>query len=389
MTIFLLEALSRGFFLYQRYVARVSHREVHGLDDLAWAYEGFWRKRHRLILAFQHPSTIEPALWPAVLLKELRERLGRPTPLPFAHLVYDHRIPFWAGSYLSWLLPAVGAIPIRRGTVDRAGITQIRRCLMGGRWPLMFAPEGGRTWRQGRWAQLEEGLGTFALWAFQEGRRSTPPRDVVVLPLRVFYHWPRRFDDLWEEHWSSLADRLGVTCRGERSERLWALLVALARRGGFDRPMEDRAAWRLGFAQHLLDNGDLQDEGNFLRTLRTREARLYEPYRKILPEGVRRQVRRLQAAELVWYLDYPWQNGDWARDDEAWEALENLSTLAQLLGEPEEKFPPLPDVPKFADMRVGKPILVSWCANPLRKEILIPWLNRAVQSDGRDVGTVL
>ncbi len=381
----LIRTLGRLFFIYQRKVGRVRNLEIDSLQTLQEVYEGFWRKKYRLILAFQHPSTVEPALWPALLAREFRKHLQKSGSriLPFAHLVYDHRIPFWAGDYLNWLLPAVGAVPIRRGMPDKAGLDRIRRLLLQGPWPLMMAPEGGRTWRQDRWAEIEDGLGLLALWTYHDLWKKDGKGEVRILPLRCFFHWPTWSRPLLLSTLKAWENSLGIRPSEKGHSRIPFLFRALAIRAGWGGGEgQDFDTYRISLANRLLAQAGGNPDGPFLKELRYREGILYLPYRKRLPDRVRVTANLLGAAELLWYIDYSWDQDFFSHLDMAWEVLETLKTFAELLGL-NHLVPNYPNLLRDAELRTGQPIDLSQAPNIKDKAGTLAWIREKVQHDGR------
>lgn len=382
--VFLIETLADLFFLYRRAVGRVHRVRIDSLDTLADAFHGFWRGKYRLILAFQHPSTVEPALWPAALANDLRRHFRRrgPSPLPFAHLVYDHRIPFWAGNYLNWLLPAVGAIPIKRGLADREALGRMRAVLFQGHWPLMMAPEGGRTWRQERWGPIEDGLGVLALWTYRDLQKAGRSEDVRILPLRCRFRWGAHTRPLWERTLRGWERTLGLAGVGPDHRRVEHVLRALLGRAGFDASEEDFHSVRRRVAQTILAQAGGRTENPFLAELRFREGSLYQPFRKTLPEAVRVQTNRLGAAELLWYLDYPWDEDFCSDGDQAWEVLESTASLAELLGLGHLS-PEYPKVLRDAELITGQPFDLSQAPNLSDRNLTLEWIRERIRRDGR------
>lgn len=382
--IFLIRNLGRLFFIYQRAVGKVKNIRVDSLETLEEVFDGFWKKRYRLILAFQHPSTVEPALWPAVLAREFRlsqQRRGRGI-LPFAHLVYDHRIPYWAGDYLNWLLPAVGAISIRRGLPDKEGINRIRERLLNGPWPVMMAPEGGRTWRQDRWAELEDGMGLLALWTYNDLKKSGQNADVRILPLRCFFRWPKDSRPIWRTVLKAWESRLGLDSIGQDHQRVARLFSHLAHRAGLGvEEGQSFDAFRTGLAFTILQQAGGKPEAAFLKELRYREGLLYLPYQKRLPPEVKKKTNLLGAAELLWFLDYPWEEDFCADLDRAWEVLENLKAFAEFL-DLNDSIPPYPALLRDAELRTGRPFDLSQAPDIGKKAATLAWIRDQVQHDG-------
>jgi hypothetical protein len=382
--VFLIQTLSDLFFLYQRTVARVRDFSVQSLQVLEEIYLGFWKKQYRLILAFQHPSTVEPALWPAALAHKLRLFLKKHKKflLPYAHLVYDHRIPFWAGDYLQWLLPATGALPIRRGLPDKEGLNRIRQKLLNGPWPVMMAPEGGRTWRQDRWADLEDGLGLLALWTYQDLKKKNSPMDVRILPLRSFFHWPTHTRGLWFRLLQNWEENLGLSHEGSAQERLQKIFKILGQKLGYHHEASNFDAWRKGIAAWILAKAGGNPSQPFLKELRYREGLLYLPYRKRLPDQIKTLTNLLGAGELIWFLDYPWQENFCENLDQAWELMESLKSFAELLNF-HHLVPVYPVILRDAELVTGQYFDLSQAPELDNKAKTLEWIRLKILHDGR------
>ncbi|GAB4210761.1 MAG: glycerol acyltransferase [Synechococcales cyanobacterium] len=151
----------------------------------------FQQHKTRLLLAFRHPSTADP---PCLIhtLGSLVPRLGKTlgigihTPV-HAHFMYDRGIPLWAGQSAAWLLPRLGATPIRRGRLDRQGLKSARSLLLEGRFPLAAAPEGGANGHSDILNPLEPGMAQLGFWCQEDLLKAQRSEQVIILPIHMQY----------------------------------------------------------------------------------------------------------------------------------------------------------------------------------------------------------
>ena len=107
---------------YNRSLVRI---EVDRAGELIDLYQQFQQGKMRFMLAFRHPTVIDPPCLAQLLwnqLPSLARQQGVSLRSPVhAHFIYDRGIPVWAGNLVGWGISRLGGTPIRRGALDRAG----------------------------------------------------------------------------------------------------------------------------------------------------------------------------------------------------------------------------------------------------------------------------
>jgi 1-acyl-sn-glycerol-3-phosphate acyltransferase len=195
-------------------------------ERLAELYREFERGEARFLIAFRHPSPLDPlALW--YLLARLVPRAAREQGialkrLPHTYFLYDRGIPLWAGRAIAWLLPRAGGISMQRGKLDRMGLRTARDKFANGELPLAVAPEGSTNGLNEVVSPLEPGVAQLAFWCLEDLRSSGRKERVYVVPVGIQY---RYIDSPWHAIDTVLAE-LEVDCgmdpdsTGDRYERL-------------------------------------------------------------------------------------------------------------------------------------------------------------------------
>ena len=233
-----------------KYKLQIDRIDAVDIDRLVEMYKQSQMGKLRLVLAFRHPSSLDPFCMGYLLTKILpaaarKHRIRLATPV-FAHFLYDRGLPLWAGAVVEWLLPRLGGIPIHRGRADRLGVNTARDLLVNGLMPLALAPEGATNGHSELVSPLESGAAQLGFWAMEDlvkaGRIN---EDVFVVAIGIQYYYV-------EEPWAKLErsiHQLEVEC-GMVIDRADSL-VSIQQQDG--RPMRkllyDRF-YKLG--QHLL-----------------------------------------------------------------------------------------------------------------------------------------
>ncbi len=193
--------------LFVQRVNRVKRCHLENGEGLVKALQEFYQGKSRLIIAFRHPSLDDPPVIYKVVVRDLvklARKLGKPFPVP-PHLffMYSRGLPLWAGKYLEWLLPRLGATPIFRGQTDRAGIASALKLLVEGKHPLAVAPEGTINTKNWEVKTLETGLVKIALMGQKALKEKGLALPVVILPVGIAYLYPKppwnELDELLEE----------------------------------------------------------------------------------------------------------------------------------------------------------------------------------------------
>lgn len=184
-----------------RYSQGVAEVRVDNAEKLIELYCQFNQGKTRFLLAFRHPSPVDPPcvsqlLWN--LLPKIAKQSGKPLNFPVhAHFIYDRGIPLWAGKHVEWLLPQLGATSIRRGTLDRQGLRSIRDLFVTGQFPLAAAPEGATNGHNEIISPLEPGIAQFGFWCQEDLQKAQIDAEVAIAPLGIRYHF-------FEAPWQSL-----------------------------------------------------------------------------------------------------------------------------------------------------------------------------------------
>ncbi|MEM9273963.1 MAG: 1-acyl-sn-glycerol-3-phosphate acyltransferase [Cyanobacteria bacterium P01_F01_bin.143] len=184
-----------------RYSQGIPEVRVDNAEELIELYRQFNQGKTRFLLAFRHPSTIDPPcisqlLWN--LLPQIAQKSGNPLNFPVhTHFIYDRGIPLWAGPKVGWLISKLGGTPIRRGTLDRQGLRSIRDLFVNGKFPLAAAPEGATNGHNEIISPLEPGIAQFGFWCREDLQKAQIDAGVAIAPLGVRYHF-------FEAPWQSL-----------------------------------------------------------------------------------------------------------------------------------------------------------------------------------------
>ena len=184
-----------------RYSQGIPEVRVDNAEELIELYRQFHQGKTRFLLAFRHPSTIDPPcisqlLWN--LLPQIAQKSGKPLNFPVhTHFIYDRGIPLWAGPKVGWLISKLGGTPIRRGTLDRQGLRSIRDLFINGKFPLAAAPEGATNGHNEIISPLEPGIAQFGFWCREDLQKAQIEAEVAIAPLGIRYHF-------FEAPWQSL-----------------------------------------------------------------------------------------------------------------------------------------------------------------------------------------
>ena len=196
---------------YARFVLRIRGMHVEGMERLVGEYARFSDGKSRLVLAFRHPTATDPqAVWylTSLLLPRAAARAGvRFSTLCSVLFLYGRGVPLWAGSFVKWLLPRIGALQVYHRKMDTRGMRTIRETFADGRFPLAMAPEGQVTYHNHAVAPLEHGVARMSLWCLNDLRRAGRDEEVVILPVGLDYRYGK---DPWK-----LLDSVLTICERE------------------------------------------------------------------------------------------------------------------------------------------------------------------------------
>ena len=165
--------------------------DTQNVERLVELFQQFQAGKVRLLLAFRHPSSLDPFCLANLLWRSLPQTakatgmsLQRPT---HAHFLYDRGIPLWAGNWVTQWAPRLGGIPIHRGKIDLNGLKTARDIFANGKFPLMAAPEG---------ATNGPGISQLGFWCVEDMVKANRNEQVLIVPIGLQYHY---ITPPWEE----------------------------------------------------------------------------------------------------------------------------------------------------------------------------------------------
>ena len=222
-----------GSWLNVRLGTGMRREELHGIEKLVEAYRRMQNGEIRLIVAFRHPGvedgTVIFRLLSGIVGRESR-RLGIPLRWPpRGYMLYGRDIPYWAGEFLNWMMPLLGAISVFPGRYDSQSIAMMRRTLTEMPHPIALAPEGQVVYHNERVARLEGGTAQLGLWCMEDLKKQARTEEVLIVPVCTSYHYD-------PGDWNGLVRLL------EKIEKECGLasLEGLARVGGAGAPTDGR-----------------------------------------------------------------------------------------------------------------------------------------------------
>lgn len=170
---------------------RIQRTESLGAERLAALLAEQQAGRARLLLAFRHPSTLDPLLMAQLLwcgVPRAARRAGIRLPgNVHSQFLYDRGIPLWAGPLAGWLLCHLGGIPIQRGKLDRLALKTARDLFAHGPFPLAIAPEGATNHHGELLNPLEPGLAQMAFWCCEDLAAEGRSEQVWIVPVGLRY----------------------------------------------------------------------------------------------------------------------------------------------------------------------------------------------------------
>ena len=175
---------------YNHYVVKV---EIENATELIDLYHRFQQGKTRFMLAFRHPSIVDPPCLAQVLWNQLsviaqQQGISLRSPI-HAHFIYDRGIPLWAGVQVGWGISQLGATPIRRGALDRVGLRSIRELFVNGQFPIAAAPEGATNGHNEIVSPLEPGIAQFGFWCQEDLHKAKRSESVAIAPLGIRYYY--------------------------------------------------------------------------------------------------------------------------------------------------------------------------------------------------------
>jgi hypothetical protein len=180
--------------LYLRVLLGFDSLRILHPERLVGAYRDFFDLKSRLIVAFRHPYGDEPQLMAYVIAKQLNReaaKLGVRFPKkPHAHFIHGYEVPLWAGGFERWVLPRVGSIPIYHTKFDTPSMSRIRSVVKDGAYPLALAPEGQVSYTSEDLPRMEQGTIRIGLWCAEDLAKEKRTESVVIIPVSVHHKWP-------------------------------------------------------------------------------------------------------------------------------------------------------------------------------------------------------
>ncbi len=179
--------------LWLRYNHNLVKIEIENAAELIDLYQNFQQGKTRFMLAFRHPSIVDPPSLAQILWNQLpviaqQQGVSLRSPI-HAHFIYDRGIPLWAGAQVGWGISQLGATPIRRGALDRAGLRSIRELFVNGQFPMAAAPEGATNGHNEIVSPLEPGIAQFGFWCQEDLDKAKRSESVAIAPLGIRYYY--------------------------------------------------------------------------------------------------------------------------------------------------------------------------------------------------------
>ena len=175
---------------YNHHIVRV---EVDNPEKLIDLYAQFQQEKMRFMMAFRHPSVIDPPCLAQLLwnqLPQLAQQTGVNLRSPVhTHFIYDRGIPLWAGDQVGWGIAKLGGTPIRRGAVDRVGLRSIRDLYVNGKFPMAAAPEGATNGHNEIVSPIEPGIAQFGFWCQEDLIKANRDEAVAIAPIGIRYFY--------------------------------------------------------------------------------------------------------------------------------------------------------------------------------------------------------
>jgi len=176
-----------------RYNHSIVRVEVDNPGKLVDLYHQFQQGQMRFMMAFRHPTVIDPPCLAQLLwnqLPNLAQQQGVTLKSPVhTHFIYDRGIPLWAGDKVGWGISKLGATPIRRGAVDRVGLRSIRDLFANGQFPMAAAPEGATNGHNEIVSPIEPGIAQFGFWCQEDLVKAGRDEEVAIAPLGIRYFY--------------------------------------------------------------------------------------------------------------------------------------------------------------------------------------------------------
>jgi hypothetical protein len=189
--------------LYDRWVEGIAGFQTRGVERLIEAYQRFYRREARLLLAFRHTAVhdaqVMVQLVTRILPREARRRRQALGGLPHAHFLYGRNLVLWAGGGAAFLIPRIAGLPVANRRADARGLGDVRRFLSEGPHPVALAPEGQVTYHNHLLGPMERGSARLAVWCLEDLEKAGRGEEVLVLPVGLEYRFARSPQRLLEQ----------------------------------------------------------------------------------------------------------------------------------------------------------------------------------------------
>lgn len=192
LPILFIQLLGRPYIYLVEGIKNITFKNTQSLYKVM---EEFQNGKSRLLIAFRHPTRHDPPVVVYMFLKLLYNRaklegyqLDR---FNHCHYLYGTWVLMWANRLAKWLFPGIGAIPVSSRNMNIKSIKTIREILQYGDYPLALAPEGQVNYHNGLIESLEPGVINMAAWCKEDLNRTGSDKSIKVLPLTLYYHYPK------------------------------------------------------------------------------------------------------------------------------------------------------------------------------------------------------
>jgi 1-acyl-sn-glycerol-3-phosphate acyltransferase len=199
---------------YLRFVEGISRVETPGIEHLIRAYQLFYQKKARLLIAFRHASVhdspVMAYLFCRCLPAEARRRRQKLGGLGHAHFLYGRGVLNWAGGGASFFIPRIAGIPVMNRRSDAQGMRTIRRYLSDGPFPISLAPEGQVSYHNHRLGPIEGGTARLAVWCLEDLERQERDEEILIIPVACHYLYPNNPEQLFAQVVDRVLQRAGL-----------------------------------------------------------------------------------------------------------------------------------------------------------------------------------
>ncbi|MEM6611118.1 MAG: 1-acyl-sn-glycerol-3-phosphate acyltransferase [Cyanobacteria bacterium P01_C01_bin.72] len=292
-----------------RYSHSLVRVEVDHPEELIELYHQFQQGKLRFMMAFRHPTVIDPPCIAQLLWNQLpqlaqQSNVSLRSPV-HTHFIYDRGIPLWAGNRVGWGISKLGGTPIRRGALDRVGLRSIRDLFVNGQFPLAAAPEGATNGHNEVVSPIEPGIAQFGFWCQEDLLKAKRNETVAIAPMGIRYFYqtaPWQYleglltqlevDSGLEETASQSMGLLnGKTPSDRQQSELYQRLIALA-----EHLLSLMEGFYSKFYQQYLDKGE-KDLPERLQALLDAALKVAEQSLGVKPNGgISERCRRVEQA---------------------------------------------------------------------------------------------